>query len=120
MCSSDLIVGQALFQEEMGSIGPFMGNSFGALWGNGPGWNRHVQNIAADAARCYIYGPCGCLAQLVEQLTLNQRVEGSIPSVPTIFSADPSIFHRALPQSLRQAEGRSGFKMIDSPNLTTL
>jgi hypothetical protein len=25
----------------------------------------------------------GCLAQLVEQLTLNQRVDGSIPSVPT-------------------------------------
>jgi hypothetical protein len=26
----------------------------------------------------------GCIAQLVEQLTLNQRVEGSSPSTPTI------------------------------------
>jgi hypothetical protein len=25
----------------------------------------------------------GCIAQLVEQLTLNQRVEGSSPSTPT-------------------------------------
>ncbi len=26
----------------------------------------------------------GCIAQLVEQLTLNQRVVGSIPTAPTI------------------------------------
>jgi hypothetical protein len=30
-----------------------------------------------------IFMRLGCLAQLVEQLTLNQRVDGSIPSVPT-------------------------------------
>jgi hypothetical protein len=29
--------------------------------------------------------PEGCIAQLVEQLTLNQRVVGSIPTAPTIF-----------------------------------
>ncbi len=33
-----------------------------------------------DAEGTWIFGP---LAQLVEQLTLNQRVEGSIPSRPT-------------------------------------
>ncbi len=27
----------------------------------------------------------GCVAQLVEQLTLNQRVTGSIPVAPTKF-----------------------------------
>ena len=26
---------------------------------------------------------CGCIAQLVEQLTLNQRVQGSSPCAPT-------------------------------------
>jgi hypothetical protein len=30
---------------------------------------------------------CGCLAQLVERLTLNQLVVGSIPTAPTIFPA---------------------------------
>ena len=30
---------------------------------------------------------CGPLAQLVEQLTLNQRVVGSIPTRPTLFSS---------------------------------
>jgi hypothetical protein len=28
----------------------------------------------------------GCIAQLVEQLTLNQRVQGSSPCAPTNFS----------------------------------
>src|SRR5690606_26611144 len=32
----------------------------------------------------------GHLAQLVEQLTLNQRVEGSTPSVPTTFKPPPA------------------------------
>jgi hypothetical protein len=52
------------------------------------GWTAHD-------SRCYIvrhpgrrngpFAPCGdgCIAQLVEQLTLNQRVEGSSPSTPT-------------------------------------
>ncbi len=36
----------------------------------------------------FLYNPAlGLLAQLVEQLTLNQRVVGSIPSQPTNFSS---------------------------------
>ena len=33
--------------------------------------------------------PCGPLAQLVEQVTLNHKVGGSIPSRPTIFGERP-------------------------------
>ena len=38
---------------------------------------------------CYMLrrkGYCGCLAQMVEQLTLNQRVTGSIPVAPTRYT----------------------------------
>ena len=39
-----------------------------------------------ETAACRIgSGLPGCIAQLVEQLTLNQRVVGSIPTAPTIF-----------------------------------
>jgi hypothetical protein len=34
----------------------------------------------------------GHIAQLVEQLTLNQRVVGSIPTVPTIFSETRAVW----------------------------
>src|SRR5271154_7284246 len=33
----------------------------------------------------YAAFPYGCIAQLVEQLTLNQRVAGSSPAAPTTF-----------------------------------
>lgn len=35
-------------------------------------------------ANAGFYRPCGCVAQLVEQLTLNQRVHSSILCTPTI------------------------------------
>jgi hypothetical protein len=40
---------------------------------------------ALAAAKPWLSG-CGCIAQLVEQLTLNQRVVGSNPTAPTISS----------------------------------
>jgi hypothetical protein len=43
-----------------------------------------------NSVGAFIFVPSvGCLAQLVEQLTLNQRVEGSIPSVPTTSEYGP-------------------------------
>ena len=38
---------------------------------------------SASISRRSPQGGCGCVAQLVEQLTLNQRVTGSIPVAPT-------------------------------------
>ena len=40
---------------------------------------------SASISRRSPQGGCGCVAQLVEQLTLNQRVTGSIPVAPTKF-----------------------------------
>ena len=43
-------------------------------------------SLGVDARRAIPYLPAtagGCIAQLVEQLTLNQRVHGSSPCAPT-------------------------------------
>ncbi len=48
-----------------------------------------IYTAAIDAlrrARSFAAWRCGCIAQLVEQLTLNQPVLGSNPRAPTIFS----------------------------------
>ena len=47
---------------------------------------QHKYNVAAFEPETFIirYSSHGPLAQLVEQLTLNQRVEGSTPSRLTI------------------------------------
>ena len=39
-------------------------------------------------------GRCGCIAQLVEQLTLNQRVVGSNPTAPTKISQGNQVVKR--------------------------
>ncbi len=60
------------------------------------------------AQHCYTHFPClhvrceGQLAQLVEQLTLNQRVVGSNPSLPTIKSQSVESV-RCLPITLVEA-----------------
>jgi hypothetical protein len=48
---------------------------------NWTGWGA----FAKGSPRCGLTGlfGVGCIAQLVEQLTLNQRVVGSIPTAPT-------------------------------------
>ena len=40
--------------------------------------------LELDIPRAYKAVTVGCVAQLVEQLTLNQRVQGSSPCSPTI------------------------------------
>ena len=42
----------------------------------------------------------GCIAQLVEQLTLNQRVPGSSPGAPTIWTPIRNTFGRPYPREL--------------------
>ncbi len=45
---------------------------------------------------CYMLRFSGCLAQLVEQLTLNQLVVGSIPTAPTISLSRPDFRRGAV------------------------
>src|SRR5271170_5806487 len=62
-------------------------------------------------ALCYLAPPygsqCGRIAQLVEQLTLNQRVPGSSPGAPTIPAKDL----RRLPQGTDRARSRTVGKL---------
>ena len=73
------------------------------------GLGRFVRSIEekepnwVDASGLAFYFLIGCLAQSVEQLTLNQRVEGSSPSASTNFysgfvrhRAEPTIFKAIL------------------------
>ena len=49
--------------------------------------NGYVPRLTAGAPNPAVHmNWFGCVAQLVEQLTLNQRVWGSSPHPPTIFS----------------------------------
>jgi hypothetical protein len=53
-------------------------------------------------------GGDGCIAQLVEQLTLNQRAVGSSPTAPTNFStlfADTDIEFVSTVSGAREAQG---------------
>src|SRR5262245_57362782 len=54
-------------------------------------------------------GTQGCIAQLVEQLTLNQRVEGSSPSTPT-NEFNPLHGNRSRSATLRLPFGNQGSK----------
>ena len=55
---------------------------------------------------CYRARPRGCIAQLVEQLTLNQRVQGSSPCAPTIDI--PNVLHHLDENIPDHLEGHLG------------
>ena len=51
-------------------------------------WTELAPSLDSPGSLCYTTPPLyGRIAQLVEQLTLNQRVPGSSPGAPTIVSA---------------------------------
>ena len=64
--------------------------------------------------------PVGPLAQLVEQLTLNQRAVGSTPTRPTIFSCQFTRFHAVLflPPELCLIGAGLGAKILAGEELT--
>jgi hypothetical protein len=62
---------------------------------------------------CLVYGP---LAQLVEQLTLNQLVVGSIPTRPTISLKNNKFFDVAA-KKIKCYPHRSKFPPFDSEYL---
>ena len=65
---------------------------------------------------CRVYGP---LAQLVEQLTLNQLVVGSIPTRPTISLKNNKFFDLSC-KKLKTPPHRSEFPPFNSSYLVEL
>ena len=78
-------------------------------------------SLARILVRCVLSRPSGRIAQLVEQLTLNQRVQGSSPCAPTIV---PQRFFPLFSQNILDRLGAqlggfvlfSSFRMAFSPS----
>ncbi len=69
-------------------------------------WRRSGGPLPLGGAACYERRSSrGCIAQLVEQLTLNQRVVGSNPTAPTSYTINYLVL-----SSLQNFEARHWFE----------
>jgi hypothetical protein len=79
----------------------------------------HLSKVGTKVGRCIGFKGFGPLAQLVEQLTLNQLVVGSIPTRPTI-SLKNNKFLDLSRKKLKTFPHRSEFPPFNSRYLVEL